>query len=547
MKIWQKADYKFLLIVLINLCLVTFYFYQKDDFHGDEIFSFAHANSQQGPYLAPGIDSFLEDTHHQLFGQSFSSDFFTSYITVSPEHRFDYENVVENLALGVHPPFYYFILHTISSFFPETFSKWQGYPINAVSLVLLLYFLYKIAGELFQDKRLCYLSLIFFSFSLANLNMAVFIRSYMLQAMLITWLIYEHLVLLKSNSLNFSMALKIFLLAFFGFLTHYYLLPVIFFISAGTCFIFLKRKQLRLIFIYAGLMLTCVAAFFLLYYPAADVLMHSYRGDEAADKDLDYYLLFSENSMMRIANLVLTSILPFNKIFCPAAVLVIFVLSVTFVKISPLRQTNPGSIFPVLLLYTLPYLVLIAFASPDMADFDDRYFMPVIPVLCLIIIYFADAFGKACGLSINWRFYILGVLIFSNVWLTDFSDRSNYAFHTSQEKAKIFADLSGKDVVFYNERIFAIINLVNDFRKVHSVTFVHDADKVQIISSLIKHKGDYFIVANSSATAFMKQKPSEPRKLDSKIRKHLHYIGTFLRGVYYYDIYRIKVKKGAGH
>ena len=182
-----------------------------------------------------------------------------------------------------------------------------------------------------------------------------------------------------------------------------------------------------------------------------------------------------------------------------------------------------------------------------MADFDDRYFMPIIPVLCLIIIYFADAFGKASGISINWRFYILGVLIFSNVWLTDFSDRSNYVFHTPQEKAKIFADLSGKDVVFYNERIFAIINLVNDFRKVHSVTFVHDADKVQIISSLIKHKGDYFIVANSSATAFMKQKPSEPRKLDSKIRKHLHYIGTFLRGVYYYDIYRIKVKKGAGH
>ena len=51
-------------------------------------------------------------------------------------------------------------------------------------------------------------------------------------------------------------------------------------------------------------------------------------------------------------------------------------------------------------------------------------------------------------------------MIFSNVWLTDFSDRSNYVFHTPQEKAKIFADLSGKDVVFYNERIFAIINLL---------------------------------------------------------------------------------------
>lgn len=547
MKIWQKADYKFLLIVLINLCLATFYFYQKNDFHGDEIFSFAHANSQQGPYLAPGIDSFLEDTHHQLFGQSFSSDFFTSYITVGPEHRFDYENVVENLALGVHPPLYYFILHTISSFFPETFSKWQGYPINAVSLVLLLYFLYKIAKELFQDKRLCYLSLIFFSFSLINLNMAVFIRSYMLQAMLTTWLIYEHIVLLKSNSLNFSMALKIFLLAFFSFLTHYYLLPVIFFISAGTCFIFLKRKQFRLIFIYAGLMLTSVAAFFLFYYPAADVLIHSYRGDEAADKDLDYYLLFSENSMMRIANLILTSILPFNKISNPAAVLVIFILSVTFVKISPLRQKNPGSIFSALLLYTLPYFVFIAFASPDMADFDDRYFMPVIPVLCLIIVHFADAFGKSCGISENRRFYILGILVFGNVWLTDFSERSVYTFHTPSEETQILAELADKDIIFFNDGIFPIINLTNDFRKFHSVSFLNVPDSEQLIAAINKHQGDYFIFINTYARSSMKQKPSEPRKLDSKIRKHLHYIGTFLRGVYYYDIYRIKAKKGAGH
>ncbi len=547
MKIWQKADYKFILIVLINLCLATFYFYQKNDFHGDEIFSFAHANSQHGPYLAPGIDSFLEDTHHQLFGHSFSSDFFTSYITVSPEHRFDYENVVQNLALGVHPPFYYFILHTVSSFFPETFSKWQGYPINALSLVLLLYFLYKIAEELFQDKRLCYLSLIFFGFSLANLNMAVFIRSYMLQAMLTTWLIYEHVVLLKNNRLNFSEALKIFLLAFFSFLTHYYLLPVIFFISAGTCFIFLKRKQFRLIFIYAGLMLTCAAAFFLLYYPAADVLMHSYRGDEAADKDLDYYLLFSENSMMRIANLVLTSILPFNKIFCPAAVLVIFVLSVTFVKISPLRQTNPGSIFPVLLLYTLPYLVLIAFASPDMADFDDRYFMPVIPVLCLIIIYFADAFGKACGITGNRRFYILGILVLGNVWLTDFSDRSVYTFHTPAEEAQILAKLADKDILFYNDSIFPIINLVNDFKKVRSVSFLNVPDSKQLIAAINKHKGGYFILINTYARSSMKKKPTEQCIIDSKIRRHLHYVGTFLRGVYYYDFYRIKAKKGAGH
>ena len=540
MKFGHKIDYKLVLIVFLNLCLITLYFYQKTDFHGDEIFSFAHANSRQGPYLADGIDSFMEDRQHHLYGHTFPAAFFNDYVTVKSGHGFEYGPIVSNLADGVHPPFYYFILHTVSSFFPETFSKWTAFPINIVSFVFLIFFLYKISCSVFEDKNLCYLCVILFGFSLANLNMAVFIRSYMLQAMLTTWLIFEHLRFLKNGFLNVRQTVLVFLLSFLCYLTHDYLLIAVFCIAAFTCIILLTRKKIRLTALYAVLMLASVTAFFLLFFPAADVLLHSYRGEETLDKDWEYYLLYLEPSLTRIANLIITKILPFSSDFSGFAVIIGLILATFFVKLrqNPAQTDNRSPL--VLFLYTVPYIVLIAFISPDMSDFDDRYFMPLIPALCILIIYGIRSFLLAAGLSGRAAFYVLAVLILCNVFLTDFYHRSTYAFRTTEQDEDLLADMKGKKIIFNGWKIFNIINLVNDFRHVNYVKITDYDQNEEFIAALKTAQEDYAIVANSSSTRSMKLNPPPALPIDKSAISQLQYLKTFRRGTFFYDLYKIR-------
>ena len=56
------------------------------------------------------------------------------YVTVAENERFDYATVYYNQTQDVHPPLYYFFLHTVCSLFPRSFTKWTGIGLNFVFL-----------------------------------------------------------------------------------------------------------------------------------------------------------------------------------------------------------------------------------------------------------------------------------------------------------------------------------------------------------------------------------------------------------------------------
>ena len=63
-------------------------------------------------------------------------DAFMDYFTVQRGHEFDYATVWKNQSEDVHPPLYYVFVHTISSFFPGSFSKWFGLAVNILFYIL---------------------------------------------------------------------------------------------------------------------------------------------------------------------------------------------------------------------------------------------------------------------------------------------------------------------------------------------------------------------------------------------------------------------------
>ena len=74
--------------------------------------------------LVDGVDNRWVDTK-----------LYKDYFTVNENNRFSYKGIVEKLSFDVHPPLYYIILHTLSSIYYGSFSKWLGLIINIVFLI----------------------------------------------------------------------------------------------------------------------------------------------------------------------------------------------------------------------------------------------------------------------------------------------------------------------------------------------------------------------------------------------------------------------------
>lgn len=116
-------------IIIISLCVSFFYVAVKQGYHEDELLAFNLANSSKQLSTDGGWNT-PED--------------FSEYLTAG-EHRFDYSNAYQNQIIDAsHPPFWYFLVHTVCSFFPGVFSKYLIFGINIVMMVCSLILLYLI-------------------------------------------------------------------------------------------------------------------------------------------------------------------------------------------------------------------------------------------------------------------------------------------------------------------------------------------------------------------------------------------------------------------
>lgn len=102
-------------LLLILMAVLTYHVIaQKDNLNIDEVLNYELANGTNGWSLAS------EDGMAYSDGEPFFEK-----MVVHEDSGFSYADVWKNQASDTHPPFYYALLHTICSFFPEKFSIWQ--------------------------------------------------------------------------------------------------------------------------------------------------------------------------------------------------------------------------------------------------------------------------------------------------------------------------------------------------------------------------------------------------------------------------------------
>ncbi|MBR6391103.1 MAG: hypothetical protein IKS16_07150 [Lachnospiraceae bacterium] len=242
----------------------------KQGMHEDEFYSYYSSNRTYGPVL--------EDT--------VSRDTVMDELTVRDGEGFNYGLVREVQSWDVHPPVYYFILHSVCSLMPGVFSMWQGLWINLACLLISLILMVRLGDKLLPAPSVmtvC-LGILAWGISAATLTGVVFIRMYML---LTVWILAVTLLHLgKSDNKWFWPALGA--LTFCGFMTHYYFFIWLFFLAvAWNIREMIRTKSIRTTLYYGLTMIVSFGACYL-FYPAFPAQMfRGQRGAQAAGNFFD--------------------------------------------------------------------------------------------------------------------------------------------------------------------------------------------------------------------------------------------------------------------
>lgn len=276
----------FAMIVLLQICVLVYCFtVKKKDYHSDELFSYGLANSYYQPFINANDHKGIEqiNNHKWLPGEVIND-----YLSVQNEHRFAYDSVYYNNSKDVHPPFYYMVLHTICSFFPEVFTDWFGFGLNLILFVLSQILVYRIVGKLTRNNVLALAAVILYGLNQGGIDTYIFIRMYAMCTFFLLLCLYLHVRLYYEDGSKYKILIALALTTFLGGMTHYYYLIAAGVISACFCVWYLVKKQYRFLILYAVIMLAAaglvIAAYpfvltqFLRFEGNHDVTSNSYGG-----------------------------------------------------------------------------------------------------------------------------------------------------------------------------------------------------------------------------------------------------------------------------
>ena len=271
LKIVHKKYFMYILLALIiflQLANITrIIVNEKKSCHSDEIFSYGLANSFYEPYLeTDGIRTEIGAGHEYNLSNWISGDVIREYVTVQKGEQFRYDSVWYNQSMDRHPPLYYAVMHTICSFFPDTFSFVFGYAINFVCFAVTQIFLYKLSKNILKSGYLALIVCIFWGFSAAAADITMFIRMYCMLSMWTVMFFYLHSELLAKNEKPlWKQLVSIIIVTVCGALTQYLFLFVAFVTAVMFCIRYLCKRQFKIFWAYGFSLLGSAAAAELIY------------------------------------------------------------------------------------------------------------------------------------------------------------------------------------------------------------------------------------------------------------------------------------------
>lgn len=364
-------------LIVLQIIVILFWANEKAGFHHDEILTFQLSNDLEQP------EKLTISSKSDFLNQWHEAAYFVKVLPAQTGHVFDYAGVYEKQTHDVHPPLFYYGIHTLSSMFPGKFSKWLGIIPNIVYFIVTQIAIYAIGKRICKSEWFSLLLVAAYGFSTVAISSVIFIRMYALMTMWAVLAIYCHLRIYENcRKLRWYMLAGI--CTFLGMNTQYYFVIFQFFVSA-CCFLWLicsrhyKNALAYAASISAGLGAT------IWYWPA--IIKHifsGYRGTQAFDN------LIGENNrlsgfLLRIGNMMANG----------WAAAILFGLALLYVLALVCKNRNDtendiGRISLVTMLVTVcGYTLIVTRVAPYT---DIRYMMAVLPLLVICVLWgFWDA------------------------------------------------------------------------------------------------------------------------------------------------------------
>ncbi|RKM59831.1 hypothetical protein D6855_08580 [Butyrivibrio sp. CB08] len=385
--------YIFCLIFALAMGLSIYYGFQKQGFHEDEYYTYFSSNRSLGLYQP---DRQWQDR------QTILDEF-----AVKKGEGFNYGLVKLVQSWDVHPPFYYFIFHTLCSLVPGVFTKWTGIITNLIAFAISFLFLALIMDRLRVSPAVEVLTLVFWSLNPQTVSANIFVRMYAWLGALILACAYFHIRFIQDyekeksdlKGLFLKLLLPIMVTSYIGFLIQYFYIFFFVFIGIATAAIIaFVKKDIKNAAIYVG---CCAVSLMLavITYPAClSHLFGGYRGSGATGSFFDL-----GNTGMRFA--FFTGLLN-DFVFAGGLIIILIVILIgsmlkiasrskrQFVAIPVKKETRKAADTRLeiiaLFVASIGYFLMASKTALLVGSASNRYEMPIYSLLILLI--FMDVF-----------------------------------------------------------------------------------------------------------------------------------------------------------
>lgn len=364
---WPKRSIFFILggICFLQVLVCLYYGNQKSFLFVDELFSYTSANDKD--------ESGTELPQNEWVNE----EWYDKYVTVDPEHRFEYAIPYKNQISDVHPPLFYLFLHTSCSLIPGEFSYWTGIGWNILFLIGCTIALYFLGKEIFASQIVGVLSAFLFGITYGGLNIMLYIRMYMLLAFLTLLHVFVQVKYFERDEVPFKAYIFLSLTLVGGALTHYYFLIAAFAACAWYTVKLLFDKKYRYLFRYLTTIFIS-AAISLGIYPS--MWTHIFKGRRGVEAGANFISFDGYWDALKSMWKILDGQM-FSRMLIPLLGLLLFLTALLYRKKKKVEIINRKISF--LGFVAIFYFLLLTKITPYLMD---RYIVPIYPLIYLLAV-----------------------------------------------------------------------------------------------------------------------------------------------------------------
>ena len=492
----KKKALKYLIIIILILIGIRVYFgYQKEDFFMDETFSYTLMNMKEGAGMIQTAPEF-----NNIW---ISGDKIKNMLVVSKDEVLRYDIVYYNQTQDVHPPLYYFLLHTASALSFGNFTKWTGIILNILIFIGISFVLYVIGKKVFKSTIWAIVLVAIYGVSAGAIFSTIFIRMYELLILFVLLYLNKVIDILKKNiidkeDITKKDMLELVTIFVLGMLTHYHFIIISVLISLVLFIIMLfKKVKISRICTYVGINILGLLIYSAIYPSFYTHMFGTQRGTESTGNLLN--LADYADRIKRGINVFDVNIFgEAGKIIIPIFILFITLAVIKKILENGLKKVEEKDgkkeetecidkyILGIVIISTIIYFMLVSKIVPFMSI---RYFLIIVPLIHIVLVYIFKFVMETLVKKEILRISMVVIIILGYMLISlTVAEKNEFLYKGSNNMYKEIEKTGVKDYIYYYNNFYEVNSDITRYTKDVNVYFA-DINKVSENNSNEKETG----------------------------------------------------------